>query len=388
MTKTVRAIEHLASVVEQAHDSILEVDFPTDTITSWNRGAENFYGYPKSEALGKSVHSLLHTTFPKPLGHIKAMLAQQGTWEGDLIRARRDHSCVHVHSSWTLFYVRGAPVSWLEIDQDITRRKTTEWNHLKAQNLILKGKKAQLETKNAQIQAQARLLEDLSGRLLKAHDDERQRIAFALHDRAGQNLSGLLLKLGSLQEEVRNFGPRVSIPLAESIELGSQVTHDLRNISYLLHPPLMDELGLLSTVQWYADEFKERSSIDLTLDLPAKLDRLPPDLEIALFRMVEECLSNIDRHSESRTACIHLRRSKSRIVLEIVDEGRGIPAERLTVIGSLGSSGLGLRGVQQRVKAFGGKLEISSNASGTVVRANIPIFAKRVAEHAAAENMN
>jgi signal transduction histidine kinase len=145
------------------------------------------------------------------------------------------------------------------------------------------------------------------------------------------------------------------------------VSDELRTTSYLLHPPLLDEMGLRAGLRWYVAGFKERSNIEVSLDMVEEL-RFPADLEMMIFRVVQECLTNIHRHSGSATAAISLSNSMNRVMLEIRDAGKGIPPEKVS-----GAAGVGLRGIRERVKGFGGELEIVSGGKGTTVRAVIPL---------------
>ena len=144
-------------------------------------------------------------------------------------------------------------------------------------------------------------------------------------------------------------------------------------MSYLFHPPLLDEMGLHSALKWYIDGFAERSKIAASLELPADWERLPQDLELCLFRIAQECLTNIHRHSGSLTALVRLLRSPGEITLEVSDEGKGLNQETQSKISSGESTGVGLRGMRERVKQLGGTLEIRSNGHGTTVIAKMPV---------------
>jgi signal transduction histidine kinase len=161
--------------------------------------------------------------------------------------------------------------------------------------------------------------------------------------------------------------------LAESILLADQSMIEIRTLSYLLHPPFLDETGLLSALKWYAAGFAERSGINLTLDLPDSLERLPLDTETALFRIVQESLINIHRHAGSERADIRLRRTADVLVLEIQDRGRGILDASLTHIISGEGAGVGIAGMRERIEQLGGRLEIASSDKGTTVRARLPL---------------
>jgi signal transduction histidine kinase len=243
--------------------------------------------------------------------------------------------------------------------------------------------KFRVRQRTAQLQQSNKDLRDLSVRLLHVQDDERRRIARDLHDSTGQALTALKLELAGIERELAPRNPQLAERLASSIENARQISDDLRTISYLLHPPLLDELGLGSALRWYVDGFAKRSGISVCLDLGGER-RLPPEMETTLFRVVQECLINVHRHSGSATASIRLSQEAGRIVLEVEDEGRGISADELFDITSGAAPGVGLRGMRERIKDFGGELEILSPGRGTMVKAIIPIETSRsFAVHAA-----
>jgi len=213
----------------------------------------------------------------------------------------------------------------------------------------------------------------LSGQLLHLQDQERRRIARELHDSAGQILAALGMNLSLVGSENGDIDPRAARAIQESIGLVQELSRELRTISHLLHPPLLDEVGLASGLRSYLDGFTERSKIRVDLELPEDLGRLQQDLETAIFRIVQECLTNIHRHSESPVARIRISRSDSQVSLEVEDRGKGIPSEKREALDSGGTPGVGIRGMRERLRQLGGTLEINSNGSGTVVVARLPV---------------
>ncbi len=157
------------------------------------------------------------------------------------------------------------------------------------------------------------------------------------------------------------------------MKLVEQVSNEIRTLSHLLHPPLLDEIGLLSALKWYIDGFSERSKIRVTSDIPSDLGRLPRDVELSLFRIVQECLTNIHRHSGSLTAFVRLARSRQGVTLEVKDEGRGFSPNGETIVSGSETPGVGLRGMRERVRQLGGQFEITSNGTGTLVFARLPL---------------
>ena len=215
-------------------------------------------------------------------------------------------------------------------------------------------------------------LRELSARLLQLQDEERRRIARELHDSIGQMLTALTMNLSSVRADIESLA-KTATALSDSEGLVQEMSTEVRTISYLLHPPLLDEKGLLSAIRWYVDGFIQRSKIKIDLDLPDDFGRLPRELETALFRVVQECLTNVHRHSGSSVAKIRVRHSGGQVLVEVADEGKGIPPEKKYVMASAGTHGVGVRGMRERLRQLGGSLEINSNGAGTVVIARLPV---------------
>lgn len=214
----------------------------------------------------------------------------------------------------------------------------------------------------------------LSGRLMHAQDDERRRIARMLHETTAQDLAGLKMHLARLNRTASHLSEAERSALTDSIALAEQSMAEIRTLSYLLHPPFLDEMGLLPALRWFSAGFIERSGIDVELDLPEDFERPPLDIETALFRVVQESLTNIHRHAESTTARIRLRREAETLVLEIADRGHGIAKASLEdMMNGGGGAGVGIAGMRERVEQLGGRLELESGEQGTVVGARLPL---------------
>jgi two-component system NarL family sensor kinase len=205
----------------------------------------------------------------------------------------------------------------------------------------------------------------LSARLLRMQDDERRRIARELHDTVGQIVVALNLNLVPVEEQLQKTNPTLAEQITGSLALVDELSRDLRTISHLLHPPLLDEAGLQSALRWFVEGFSQRSKIEVDLQLDPALGRLPPDQETAIFRIVQECLTNIHRHSGSETAGISLARKADQVQVEICDQGKGMPIP-------VPRAGVGIQGMGERVRQLGGSLEISASHSGTRVLAIFP----------------
>ena len=215
-------------------------------------------------------------------------------------------------------------------------------------------------------------LRELSAHILQAQDEERRRIARELHDGAGQLLAALGMEASNIAREREQLSPRAALSLGNIESFVKQMTKDIRTMSHLLYPPLLDEIGLQSALTEYVAGFAERSGVQVSLDFPAAIERLDRDYELSLFRIVQECLTNIHRHSGSKTASIRIvRDGDGELILEVRDEGNGMSAERLAEIQSTGS-GVGIRGMRERVLQFSGRMTIESNGSGTRIHVVIP----------------
>jgi PAS domain S-box-containing protein len=214
----------------------------------------------------------------------------------------------------------------------------------------------------------------LTGRLMRAQDDERRRIAQMLHETTAQDLVALKMHLARLSRTGAGLSDADRAALTESIELAEQSMSGIRTLSYLLHPPFLDEAGLLSALRWYAAGFEERSGIKVDLDLPSTFERLPRDVETTLFRVVQEALINVHHHAKSPTALLHLRVDGHRLTLEIADRGGGMPSEVIAQLLTGGAAlGVGVAGMRERLQQLGGTFDIESSAGGTTLRAQIPL---------------
>jgi signal transduction histidine kinase len=225
----------------------------------------------------------------------------------------------------------------------------------------VKERTAELERRNSEIQ-------DLSRRLLRAQDDERRRISRELHDSTGQLLVTLKLNLAALSTSQGAQQKQALIEAATAMV--DEITRQLRTMSYLLHPPLLDEAGLAPALKWYVEGFCDRSEIEVQLDMPADMERLPRDMELTIFRVVQESLTNVHRHSHSRTAEVKLKTDTDRVFLEITDQGAGFATSSRS--GTKVPYGIGIRGMKERVQQFGGELQVKSDPSGTSLRALLP----------------
>jgi len=334
--RTAEVIEK-ATLLDLANDAIF-MKTANGNIAYWNSGAERLYGWKASEVMGKFASGLLQTQSSVPMAEVE----KRELWEGELLHTTRDGRQITVASRWTrLLDDDKRPAGWIEINTDITARKNAE-------------------------DAARRL----SGRILTLQDDERRRIARELHDSLGQYLAALKMQLDilALSED------KQSDLIAECTRIVEQCLKETRTISHLLHPPLLDEAGFASAARWYVDGFAKRSGIDVNLVLPPTFGRLRRDVEIALFRVLQEALTNVHRHSGSTRVEIRLRVDGQRVQMEIQDFGRGVPAATMRQLLNGGvKTSVGVAGMRERARELGGSLQITSDAKGTLLTLTLPV---------------
>lgn len=258
---------------------------------------------------------------------------------------------------------------------DLTPLKKAE-AALREVNDELEGKVADrtaaLEAEVAERKRMEMSLRELTGRVLNLRDEERRHMARELHDNAGQTLVALTMKLSAIKAASARSDGAIRTLASEAKDFSDALSTEIRTLSYLLHPPLLDEAGLESALRWYVEGFTERSKIQVELELPEEMERLPREIELALFRVVQESLTNVHRHSASPTARISLTRLQDRVRVEISDRGKGIPEEKQRNL-TAAKAGVGVRGMQERVRQFGGTLEIVSGGKGTTVVVWLPV---------------
>ncbi len=226
-------------------------------------------------------------------------------------------------------------------------------------------------------------LRQLSQSVVRLQDEERRRIARDLHDSAGQYLSAVTLTLGQLSRRLSQSGDRNKQLVQEALDLVGACIKEVRTMSYLLHPPVLDDFGLASALRWYVEGFSLRSGIAVRLDLADELPRFPSEIETALFRIVQEGLTNVHRHSGGLKARVELKATEQHISATITDDGHGMTTEVLCNV-TKGQGGVGLTGMYERVKKLGGQIHIDSGALGTTITAELPIHERRESSAASA----
>ena len=325
---------------ENANDLLFTLDLEGG-FTSLNRTAEQVLGYLREEA---SQLNLARITQPGEHAVATQILKQEagsGGRQYELsLRARNGRVIpLEIRSRW--IREDGRPVGVQCIARDLTVRRRVEQER-----------------------------RELAARLTRLQDDERRRLARDLHDTTGQNLAALKMNLGAVQDGPTRLDPKTHRVLSECQELADMCIREVRTLSYLLHPPLLDERGLAFALQLYANGYSERSGVAVEIEIPENFGRLPQEMEIACFRLAQECLTNVHRHSGSTTARIRLEKVDSEVRLEVSDAGRGFSAG---TVSEREGHGLGIQAMRERAQQLGGRLEIDSSPSGTRVLAVLPL---------------
>jgi PAS domain S-box-containing protein len=334
-----------SELLQLAHDAIIVRDVDS-TILFWNRGAQETYGWSAAEACGNVSHQFLRTEFPEPVDQLSEKLFTVGSWEGELVHWTREGKRIVVASRQVLQRdPQGRTIGILEINRDITLRKEAE-----------------------------EALRNLSARLLQLQDEERRRIARELHDSTGQSLAALVIHLSAVSAKIADVDPAAADLLREAILLSQKASDETRTLSYLLYPPTLDYAGLQSALEWYIEGFTQRSKVKVDLKLSLGPSRLAEIVERTLFRIVQESLTNIFRHSESDTASVQIEARSGIVRLEVADNGKGIPEAILATLNSSGGQlGVGIRGMRERVRQLGGWLQIKSQPNGTTIIVTLSI---------------
>jgi two-component system sensor histidine kinase UhpB len=377
-----KAVGLLAAIVDSSDDAIVSKTLE-GVITSWNAGAERLFGYTAKEAIGQHISIIIPLDRRDEETIILARLRQgQPIEHFDTVRVRKDGTKVEI--SLSISPVRDATgkiIGASKIARDITGRKRIERELSESEQRFrtladaldtqVQFRTQELRRRNEEILQQSDQLRDLSGRLMLAQDEERRRISRELHDSAGQHLAALGMGLARIEDYAKRDPARLSKSIKDAQDLIQALTREIRTTSYLLHPPTLHHRGLSSPLRWYIDGLAERSGLSIELNIPEDLERLAPEAELAIFRLVQECLTNIHRHSGSKTAVIRIAREGDKIYAEVQDHGKGISRERLAEVQSKGA-GVGIRGMRERVRQSHGELTVDSNALGTKITAIFP----------------
>lgn len=343
-------------LVEAVQDYAIFMLDPAGNVKTWNTGAERIKQYTASDIIGKHFSQFYPEEDKrnrKPDWELD-VAAREGRFEDEGWRVRKDGSRFWANVIITALRDKsGKLVGFGKVTRDFTEK---------------------MEAKEALARSE-RSLRELSLHLLRTQDVERRRIGRDLHDSLGQYLAVLKLKLDSLASLIRSQPDLAEKDIADCIHLTEDSIKEVRTVSYLLYPPMLEEMGLKSAIPWYLGGFSSRSGIKTTLKVEENVGRLSSDAELALFRVLQESLTNVHRHSRSETAEVRLLTQEGNAILEVEDKGKGFNQSVLDQGGEdwMGALGVGVRGMNERMRQLKGKLEINTNESGTVVRALIPI---------------
>jgi PAS domain S-box-containing protein len=374
--KADRAIGLLAAIVDSSDDAIVSKTLD-GIISSWNTAAERLFGYTASEAVGQHISLIIPANRRNEETVIIERIKKGERIEHfDTVRVRKDKTPLDI--SLTISPVRDASgkiVGASKIARDITQRKRMERELRESEEryrTLADALDTQVQFRTQELERRNSELRELSGQLLESQDVERRHIARELHDSAGQTLAALGMSLARLAQDAKKNPDQLAKGIEDAEGLVQHLTQEIRTTSYLLHPPMLDEVGISSALSWYVQGLAERSGLQIDLKVPENFGRLPSEMELLIFRLVQESLTNIHRHSGSKTALIRIEREGDIVQVRVEDQGGGMSPERLAEIQSRGT-GVGIRGMRERVRHFLGDLVIESNDSGTKVHATLPL---------------
>jgi len=343
-------------------------------VSTWNNSAERMKGYKNSEIIGRRFSVFYpeeERLACKPERELE-IAAKEGRLEDEGWRIRKDGS--HFWANVVITALRdnrGELIGFGKVTRDFTERIRADQ--------ALRNEVEERSGAQHKLQESERSLRQLSLHLLQSQDEERRRIGRDLHDSVGQYLVALKMKLDSLNSGAARNQFNAGA-LAECVQLTEEALKEVRTVSYVLYPPLLEELGLKSAVPWYLDGFTKRSGIKTTLEIAPKFGRTSRDLEVALFRVLQESLTNVHRHSGSPEATVRLASKNGIVTLQITDQGKGIQLEDSDRPGQdgLGATGVGLRGMKERISQLGGTLKVSSSRRGTAITVTVPLLAAEI----------
>lgn len=328
---------YLTELIENSPIAILVLD-PDHRVHMCNPAFERLFQYSQGELLHRNLEDLIteNELTTEAIAIWKQVLRGEKVYASTK-RKRKDGSIVDVEIHGIPLLIKGKLIGVYGIYHDVSQRKEAEME-----------------------------VRQLSAQLLKLQDEERRRIARELHDCTAQRFAALNMNLAKLREICGISVPEAETVIADCENLAKESARELRTISYLLHPPTLDDIGLRSAITWYARGFAARSGIQVKLELSEDIPRLPLDVETMMFRVVQEGLSNVHRHSGSSIATVRLIADVEHIILELVDVGRGMPANLQGATAA--EFGVGIAGMRERVHQLGGRLEIVSDNRGTTLR--------------------
>jgi len=351
-------------LVDSVKDYAIFVLGPEGNVLTWNQGAQALKGYKREEILGQHFSKFylpeaVQSGWPT---RELAIAEQEGRFADEGWRIRKDGSVFWASVIITaLRDSNGSLSGFAKITRDMTEQRDAA-QRINKLNRELRGKIAELDESRRIIELRTLELQKLSAQVMHVQDEERRRIARELHDDLGQQLS--LLKM-LLHRGTQN---------AEASEVAGTALATVRNLSYLLHPPLLDETGLRAALDWFVEGLIKRSGMQVTLQIrPEIFPRLGSEIETAIFRVVQEALTNVVRHSKSESARVEIDKQPEIVLVRVRDYGQGLPTE-LAGPGGAKIMGVGISGMRERIRQFGGELAVTRTEPGTLVEAKIPLF--------------
>jgi PAS domain S-box-containing protein len=363
--------------VEAVRDYAMFMLDPSGKIATWNNGAERIKGYKPWEIIGQhfSVFYPEEDLKSRKPWHELEVAAEEGRFEDEGWRLRKDGTKFWANVIITAIKDEsGRLLGFGKVTRDLTEKKRAhqelERAHQHLQKEVIERRIAEKKLHKSE-----ESLRRLSQHLLRTQDEERKRIGRDLHDSLGQCLAILKINLDSLQLALPASQAKAISQIDQCLHLTDEAIREVRTIAYVLYPPMLEELGLNSAISWYLEGFASRSEIKITFDAAPELERLERPVELVLFRVLQESLANVHRHSGSATAHIRLFQENGSAVLEVEDEGKGFPDAMLDLDSDeLASSfGVGLRGMSERLRDLGGTIELKpAKKQGAIVRAEIP----------------
>jgi PAS domain S-box-containing protein len=323
-----------SALVERMHQGSAMLD-REGTMIYCNHALADLLGVPREDLIGRSLRDFI----PDSAAYERLLAdAQATTCEGEMSLHCAGDNVIPANLSFTILSRDKSAIGVLVTD--------------------LRQQKEQVE---------------FAARLQTLQDEERKRIARELHDSAGQLLSAIAINVGVLRDQANKLDSAGVKAVSDTEILLDQVSSEIRTISHLLHPPLLDAVGLVSALRWYVDGFAERSKITVDLNIGEGVGRFSEDMEIAIFRIIQECLTNVHRHSGSKSATISLQREGDRLIIKVGDTGKGISMEKRRELMEKGRAGIGFIGMRERLRQFGGSLDVQSQEGGTIVTAMLKV---------------
>src|SRR5579871_3319383 len=383
--EALRQQQERAEFVAEASDvGFWFCDLPFDKLIWDSRVKNHFWLAPDADVTIHTFYERLHPDDREPTRRaIEKSITSNTQYDVEYRTMAPDGKQNWIRAIGRTFYdAAGQPARFDGVTMNVTDRKQSElalsaseanYRELAASlDQQVQARTLELQAQNREILRMYESLRTLSTRMMAVQDEERRRIARDLHDSAGQLLVVIDMQLSALAQDLRKTAPQFNEQVEETERVVGQLQKEIRTTSYLLHPPLLDEAGLYSALSWYVEGLNKRSNVNIALDVASNFGRLPRDIELAVFRLVQESLGNIYRHSGSKTATIRIARNEEIITVEVQDQGKGISPEKLAQIQSEGS-GVGIRGMRERLRQFSGELKIESGEGGTRVWVTISI---------------